>query len=151
MKYQVIDRRDVPPMPKSLTRSQTYGEWLALARTLRLLPPTKAVALQTDDNVFDDRAALTALHKASRRAGIKVTAMRINKVLYAWKLRVVGPDKPNQVWEFRCKNCGVIGETDRKNKEWCSEPVCQKERERSRWRERYAEKKKAKQEQEAQA
>lgn len=141
MKYQIIDRREVPPIPKITTRGQTYGEWLALARTLRMMPPTKAVALKTDDDVFDDRAALMAIHKAARRAGIKVTALRANKMLYVWRLKIVGPDTQNKIWEFRCLGCGNILETDRKNKEWCSKRECQLERERRRGKERYSEKK----------
>lgn len=125
LSYRVIQKSEIPPTPPP--RTDNYGEWTAIARLIRRLAPDQAVAV--DLNNLTPSVVVSSLHAAARTAGIKVTTMRAEDGrVYVTRAGIVGDETQFKVYEFTCKACGAVRETNRPNQEYCRSRKCQNAR-----------------------
>lgn len=125
MTYSIINRRDIPPMPPAT--NERYGEWLALARTIRLMPADRAVCIELGG--MSPATAASSIHGAARRVGIKLSTMRISGKLYAVRVGTQEPLADRRI-KFTCKHCRLEMESTTPNQEYCNALVCQGARKR---------------------
>lgn len=125
MTYKIISRSEIPPCPPST--NEHYGEWLAMARMMRLLPAEKAVRVNLEGQASS--AAVSSIHCAARRVGMTVSTMRLRDCVYVVRTGVtnIQPDPP---MTFNCKHCRQVCETTTPNQDYCRKVKCQGARKR---------------------
>ena len=125
MTYTIIPRSAIPPPPPQ--SNEHYGEWLAMARTMRLLQPDQAVRVRLEGQASS--AAVSSIHCAARRVGITVSTMRLRDQVFVVRTGVteIEPDPP---MTFECKHCQQTCETTTPNQEYCRKVECQMARKR---------------------
>lgn len=125
MTYKIISRSEIPPCPTPT--NEHYGEWLAMARTMRLLAPDQAVRVNLEGQTSS--AAVSSIHCAARRVGITVSTMRLRDRVFVVRTGVTNI-QPNPPMTFNCKHCRQTCETTTPNQEYCRKVKCQGARKR---------------------
>jgi hypothetical protein len=123
--YSIIPRNQIPPTPPST--NENYGEWLAMARMIHLLPAEKAVRVELKGQTSS--AAVSSIHSAARRVGITVSTMRHRDQVFVVRTGVTDIT-PNPPMTFGCKHCRQVCETTTPNQEYCRKAECQGARKR---------------------
>lgn len=138
IRYEVISKADIPPTPDA-GNGDRYGEWTALARTFMLCQPDRALRIRLDG--ITHATAISSLHTAARKVGLKLSTMRDGDILYVTRLALceANEKKPH---DYKCRYCGATGRTTRKIKTCCGNLDCTKKR-RKKNREAYKARRKA--------
>lgn len=124
IRYDVISKADIPPTPDAANHDR-YGEWVAMARRFLLCGPDQAMRIRLDG--MTHAAAISSLHTAGKKVGLKLSTMRDGDILYVTRLAIgEGNEKKPHPWT--CQFCGTTGRTTRKIKACCEAEVCQKKR-----------------------
>ena len=125
MTYKIIHRSEIPPCPPST--NEHYGEWLAMARMIRLMQPDRAVRVELHG--MSSSAAVSSIHCAARRVGITVSTMRLRDQVFVVRTGVTEIES-NPPMTFDCKHCRQTCETTTPNQEYCRKVECQGARKR---------------------
>jgi hypothetical protein len=123
--YTIIKRSEIPLPPPST--NEHYGEWLAMARMMRLLAPDQAVRVELKGQTSS--AAVSSIHCAARRVGMTVSTMRLRDQVFVVRTGVteIEADPP---MTFDCRHCRQTNETTTPNQEYCRKAECQGARKR---------------------
>ncbi len=133
LEYRVIQKAEIPPQPPKSNRR--YGQWLALARTMRLLPVDQAIELELSADLYPSKA-IVSIHGAAREVGIKVSSMYCGGKLYL--MRSGWSEEQPRYGQAKhavlCPGCGEKFMTTRGWQRWCSKEACQEQRKREKRR-----------------
>ena len=138
IRYDIISKAEIPPTPPA-ANGDRYGEWIAMVRRFTLCGPDQAIRVRLDGQ--SHAAAISSLHTAGRKVGLKLSTMRDGDFLYITRL-AIGEGIEKKPHPYQCLYCGAKGRTTRKIKTCCGDLVCQKKR-RKKNREQYRARRKA--------
>ena len=138
IRYEIISKAEIPPTPAA-ANGDRYGEWIAMARRFMLCDQSQAIKVRLDD--LSHAAAISSLHTAARKVGLKLSTMRDGNILYVTRI-ATGEGTEKKPHPYQCHYCGAKGRTTRKIKTCCGDQVCQKKR-RKKNREQYRTRRKA--------
>ena len=129
LNYRVIKKSEIPPPPPP--HNKRYGQWLALARLIRMLEPDEAVEIALTPELYASKA-ITSIHGAARAIGVGISSLTTPTHLYIVR---TGKKEPQPVWGVTrynkaCAHCGVEFDTARKWQEYCGKVECVKARKR---------------------
>lgn len=125
VEYRVVKKSDLPP-PK-LRRRERQGQWVAIARTVLLLPPTEGVAVKLDPGDDFYPYILSTLYNACKKVGARVSITRVKDEIWVFRC---GRREPIKHKEYRqtCAVCGIEFTAKRKTTVICGLARCKKAR-----------------------
>lgn len=121
LEYEVIPKREIPPPVPGF--KHMYGEWAALARTIRILEPGTAVKCRLPDGL-SVASALRSLHSACYAAGARVSTQFVSPHLYIVRRQICTPGRDTRWREARCDNCQGRFIAKNKQNRLCPAPAC---------------------------
>jgi len=123
MDYSIINKSAIPPEPTRATRSTEYGEWSRLMRTIRLLQPGQAIAV--DLRTCVTRHPQSTAHKMAGQFNLRISVRCLENTMYVFRLAETG-DAPDPLGKFvrQCVCCGVRYQTFIHNQLYCGAPFC---------------------------
>lgn len=125
IEYRVVKKSDLPP-PK-IRRRERQGQWVAIARTVLLLPPNEGVAVKLDPEDDFYHYILSTLYNACKKVGARVTITRVKDEIWVFRC---GRREPVKGKEYRkqCAVCGIEFIANRKTTVVCGLQRCKRAR-----------------------